>query len=195
MTFVDLQPAAQRMTHLIEGVGDDQLAAPTPCTDTSLGKLLDHVSKLTVFFAGAARKDPEVGDRGGAVDAAQLGDDWRTRIPRDLALLADAWREPDAWSGMTKAGGRDMPGEVAGIVTLDELVLHGWDIAAASGQDYECDEASLEAVYEFVAPLAAPGAEAQREGLFGPVVDVADDAPLLDRVLGLAGRDPGWSPR
>ena len=75
MTFVDLQPAAQRMTHLIENVSDDQLAASTPCTDTSLGKLLDHVGKLTVFFAGAARKDPEVGDRGGAADAAQLGDD------------------------------------------------------------------------------------------------------------------------
>ena len=56
-----------------------QLAASTPCTDTSLGKLLDHVGKLTVFFAGTARKDPEVGDRGGAADAAQLGDDWRTR--------------------------------------------------------------------------------------------------------------------
>jgi uncharacterized protein (TIGR03086 family) len=181
------------MTNLIEGVGDDQLAQPTPCADTSVGKLLDHISKFTVFFAAAARKDPAAGSRGGSADAAELGDDWRTRIPRDLALLADAWRDPDAWSGMTKAGGRDMPGEVAGIVTLDELVLHGWDIAAASGQDYDCDDASLEAVYGFISGFAEPGQEAQRQGLFGPVVDVADDAPLLDRVLGLAGRDPSWS--
>jgi len=30
--------------------------------------------------------------------------------------------------------------------------------------------------------------------LFGPVVEVPDDAPLLDRVIGLTGRDPAWSP-
>ena len=33
-----------------------------------------------------------------------------------------------------------------------------------------------------------------RNGLFGPVVPVPEDAPLLHRVLGGAGRDPGWSP-
>ncbi len=32
-----------------------------------------------------------------------------------------------------------------------------------------------------------------RGDAFGPVVDVSDDAPLLDRVIGLSGRDPGWS--
>jgi hypothetical protein len=41
--------------------------------------------------------------------------------------------------------------------------------------------------------FAIPGQEAAREGLFGPLVNVPDDAPLLDRVLGLTGRDPNWS--
>jgi uncharacterized protein (TIGR03086 family) len=106
--------------------------------------------------------------------------------------MAEAWRDPEAWTGMTKAGGIDLPGEVAGVVALDELVVHGWDVARASGQPYDCDDESLNAVLTFVAPLAAEGLEAQREGLFGPVVAVPDDAPLLDRVVGLTGRDPSW---
>jgi len=42
------------------------------------------------------------------------------------------------------------------------------------------------------APMSVPGQEAQRRGLFGPVVEVPEDAPLLDRVIGLSGRDPAW---
>lgn len=72
-------------------------------------------------------------------------------------------------------------------------MLHGWDIAQASGQAFDCDPRSLEAVHGFVAPFAEAGQEAAREGLFGPVVEVPADAPLLDRVIALSGRDPAWS--
>jgi uncharacterized protein (TIGR03086 family) len=193
MTHPDLGPAAQRMAALIEGISDDQLSAPCPCADITLGDLVHHISEFTIVFTGAAKKDKDAPSRGAPPDASQLGDDWRTRIPRNLALLAEAWRDPEAWTGMTKAGGGDLPGEVAGIVALDELVLHGWDVARASGQDYECDQETLEPVYSFVAPFSVPGMEAQREGLFGPVVTVPEAAPLLDRLLGLSGRDPSWS--
>ena len=56
------------------------------------------------------------------------------------------------------------------------------------------DAASLEAVHGFVAQFSEPGMEEARAGLFGLVVDVPEDAPMLDRVIGLTGRDPGWSP-
>jgi uncharacterized protein (TIGR03086 family) len=192
---VDLTPAARRLADLVSGVPDDILDAPTPCPDYTVGDLVDHVGGAAVAFTGAAAKDMgEVTAGGPSGDASRLGDDWRTRIPRDLIGLAEAWRDPAAWTGMTRAGGIELPGEVAGLVALDELVLHGWDIARATGQDYECDLPSLEAVHGFVAQFSGPGQEAAREGLFGPVVDVPADAPLLDRVLGLAGRDPAWSP-
>ncbi len=40
---IDLGPAASRMADLIGGVPDEMLDRPTPCTDTSLGDLIDHV--------------------------------------------------------------------------------------------------------------------------------------------------------
>jgi uncharacterized protein (TIGR03086 family) len=193
---VDLTPAARRLADLVSGVPDDTLDAPTPCPDYTVGDLVDHVGGAAVAFTGAAVKDTgNATAQGPSGDASRLGDDWRTRISRDLRRLAEAWRDPAAWTGMTRAGGIELPGEVAGLVALDELVLHGWDIARATGQDYECDLPSLEAVHGFVAQFSGPGQEAAREGLFGPVVDVPADAPLLDRVVGLAGRNPAWSPR
>jgi uncharacterized protein (TIGR03086 family) len=195
MSLVDLEPAARRLGDLVRNVPDGLLDAPTPNPDYTLGDLIDHVSGAALAFTGAAVKD--TGDATSTApsgDASRLADDWRTRIPRDLAGLADAWRDPEAWTGMTKAGGVELPGEVAGLVALDELVVHGWDIARASGQPFDCDPASLEAVHGFVLQFSEPGLEAEREGLFGPVVDVPADAPLLDRVIGLTGRDPAWSP-
>jgi uncharacterized protein (TIGR03086 family) len=194
MSPVDLEPAARRMGDLVSSVPDDLLDAPTPCPEYKLGDLVEHVGGAASAFTGAAAKD--LGDatsQGPSGDSSRLSDDWRNRIPRDLAALADAWRDPDAWTGMTKAGGVDLPGEVAGLVALDELVIHGWDVARATGQPYEVDAASLEAVHGFVAQFSEPGMEEARAGLFGPVVEVPENAPLLDRVIGLTGRDPGWS--
>jgi uncharacterized protein (TIGR03086 family) len=192
---VDLTPAARRLADLVAQIPDDVLDAPTPCGDYTVGDLVDHVGGAAVAFTGAAAKDMgEATGTGPSGDASRLTDDWRVRIPRDLVGLAEAWRDPDAWTGMTRAGGVDLPGEVAGVVALDELVLHGWDLARATGQHYECDPPSLEAVHGFVMQFSQPGQEEMRAGLFGPVVQVPDDAPLLDRVVGLAGRDPDWSP-
>ena len=188
-------PAAERLADLVRGIPEDALDAPTPCPDYTVGDLVDHIGGAARAFTGAAAKDMgEVTGTAPSGDASRLADDWRTRIPPDLIGLADAWRDPAAWTGMTRAGNVELPGEVAGLVALDEMVIHGWDLARGIGQVYECDVPSLEAVHGFVSQFSGPGREAAREGLFGPVVEVPDDAPLLDRVVGLAGRDPHWSP-
>jgi uncharacterized protein (TIGR03086 family) len=194
-TVVDLEPATRRMAELIAGVPDELLGGPTPCPEYRLGDLVEHVGGLTVAFTAAATKATVgVGGTAPSGDASRLDADWRTRIPRDLVRLAEAWRDPEAWTGMTQAGGVDLPGEVAGLVALDELVIHGWDLARASGQPYDVDRELLEAVHGFVAQFSGPGNESSRNGLFGPEVEVPPDAPLLDRVVSLAGRDPSWSP-
>lgn len=192
--MLDLQPATQTLSELVQGVRDDQLTAQTPCTGTSLATMLDHVDGLALAFTAAATKTaPPGGSRPPSPDAARLGTDWRTRIPARLADLAAAWRDDAAWTGMTQAGGQDLPGELAGVIALDEVVIHGWDIAAASGQPYTCAPELLEAVHGFAHGTASQNPEGT-PGLFGPPVPVSDDAPLLHRVLGLTGRDPAWQP-
>ena len=193
---VDMGPATRTMAELIEQVPDDLLDGPTPCPAYTVGDLLDHVSGLALAFTSAARKASVPGspDRASG-DVSRLGNDWRSRLPQELDALAAAWRDPAAWTGATRAGGVDLPGEIAGLVALDEVVVHGWDVARASGQTYACDPDLLEVVHDFLAPLAQSGQEASRDGIFGPAIAVPGDAPLLDRVIGLTGRDPAWSPR
>jgi uncharacterized protein (TIGR03086 family) len=191
---LDLEPAAREIVRLLDDVTDEQLAAPTPSTDTSVAALLDHLAGLALAFTWAARKTVPAGGSAPSADAADLDPEWRTVIPRRLGDLVEAWRDPAAWEGTTEAGGVTMPASQIGVVALDELVLHGWDLAKATGQDFRCDPASTQAVLEFTAESAKPENAGMREGLFGPVREVPPDAPPLDRALGYAGRDPAWTP-
>jgi uncharacterized protein (TIGR03086 family) len=192
--MVDLEPATRTLTAVVAAVRDDQLTAPTPCTESSVGDLLDHVDGLCLAFTMAAQKTVVSGGVRSSADASRLADDWRTRIPDRLAQLAQAWADEKAWSGMTAAGGIDMPAEIAGVVALDEVIVHGWDIAVATGQDFECAPPLIEAAIEFVRGAVAQNPEGS-PGLFGPPFPVSPDASLLDQLIGLTGRDPGWSAR
>lgn len=187
---LDLGPQTRIVASLALAVRDEQLADPTPCPDLAVRNLLGHLLGLTVAFRDAARKDlgPTTDtDPGSAVP--DIGPGWREELPPVLDELAEAWRTPAAWTGMTRAGGVDLPGEVAAAVAVDELVVHAWDLARATGLPYEPDPAALEATYDF---LLASTKDDERDGIFGPVVPVPDGAPLLDRAIGLSGRDPQW---
>jgi ketosteroid isomerase-like protein len=70
--------------------------------------------------------------------------------------------------------------------------VHGWDLARATGQPYAGDPGALEAARGFLAMFASPDAPAGPDVPFGPARSLADDAPLLDQVLALAGRDLDW---
>lgn len=190
-TFVDLAPAASRVARLIPGISDDDLAAPTPCRDADVGALISHLLGLCEAFRGGAEKAPDNGPRPGDGPAPPLAPDWRTALTARLDALVAAWRVPGALTGTTSVGGVEMPAEVTAVVALDELVLHGWDVALATGQPYEADPGSVQACLGFVAAAARPDGV---PGLFGPTVPVAEDAPAFDRLLGLSGRRPGWLP-
>jgi uncharacterized protein (TIGR03086 family) len=188
---IDLGPATQRLTTVLSELADDDLQNPTPCPGQSVGDLVDHLSMFAVSFVGSARK--ETSGRSGPPpdpDGANLGSAWRDRVPVELAALAEAWRDPAAWEGTTFAGSIEMPADLVGLVALDELVVHGWDLAVATGQPYDAPPADVDGALSFVTSF-----EVVRDGsLFGPVVEVDPSASPLDRLLGLTGRDPGWRP-
>jgi uncharacterized protein (TIGR03086 family) len=187
---IDLRPASDRMTRLVVGLEDDQLALPTPCAPATVGDLVDHLGMFASNFIKVARKelDEVTSTPPPAFDARNLEVGWRARVAADLDALADAWSIEEAWQGSTWVGGMNMPAEVVGVVALDELVIHGWDLSIATGQAYDPPADEVAATIAFVSQFDAP-----RDGrLFGPVVDMASDAPTFDRLLGLTGRDPEW---
>lgn len=192
MSWIDLTESTRRTAAVVRSTTEESLTAATPCEDMPVGRMLAHLYGLAIAFRDAARKivgpttttppDPE---------ALILPADWRELIPARLEELAAAWNEPGSWSGTTTAGAVTMPAREAGLVALDEVVLHGWDLAVATGQDYDVEPSALDAVEGFCA--AIPDDPGARNGLFGPRVAVPEDAGQLDRVLGLAGRDPRWT--
>jgi uncharacterized protein (TIGR03086 family) len=189
--MTDLSPACRRTAQVLAAVTDEQLDLPTPCEKLSLGELIAHIGGLAMAFTAAAGKDFGPLTDTPPVDGAQLDADWRTTYPQRLAGLAEAWRNGDAWQGMTRAGGIDLPGEVAGSVALAEVVIHGWDAARAIGVPYECDTATARACLTHLEQFDAAGTE----GMFGPAVAVADGAGELDRIIAMSGRDPSFRGR
>jgi uncharacterized protein (TIGR03086 family) len=188
---IDLGPACRTVADLLDGVKDDHLSGPAPCWG-DVGGLLDHLMGLTLAFTWAARKDWPADASGDDVpDPAitNLDPRWRTVLLERLETLAQVWRDPAAFEGMTKAGGVDLPGAVTAAVALDEVVLHGWDLARGTGQPYEVDPASTAVVLDFVTQAAD-----LPNKIFGPPVPTPADAPAFVRALGLAGRDPSWTP-
>ncbi|MBF6172835.1 TIGR03086 family metal-binding protein [Nocardia blacklockiae] len=186
----DMESAAAGLAAVVAGITDDDLRSGTPCADTAVRDLLAHVVGFTEAFRQAATKEAVGRSAPPAVGAAaSLADDWRTRIPAQLKALVAAWRDPAAWDGDTEAGGVTAPAAELAVFALDELVIHGWDLACATGQPYapaEEDLTVLMAMLERTPPEGVPG-------LFGPTVPVPDDAPLWHRVLGRTGRDPSLS--
>ncbi|POX46749.1 TIGR03086 family protein [Streptomyces sp. Ru71] len=190
-TTFDLGPQVRIVARLAEGVRDEQLADPTPCPELAVRNLLGHLLGLSVAFRDAARKDlGPTTDTPPDTHVPDIGPDWRAALPKALDELADAWRDPAAWTGMTRAGGVDLPDGIAAAVVADELVIHAWDLARATGQPYDPDPVVLRVCHDFL--RAAADAGDRGDGIFGPVVPVPEDAPLLDRAVGLSGRDPRW---
>ncbi len=188
---LDLDQAAQATATVVTGVRDDQLHDPTPCPAYTVGDLLDHIGGLAVAFTEAARKTAPAGGHQPSGEGSRLEPGWRDRIAGALTELAEAWRTPGAFDGITMAGPVELPAEIAAQVALNEVVVHGWDLARATGQPYDPDAGAIATCLAFADSFEVP--EDADQGPFGPPVRVPDDAPALDRLAAATGRRPDWA--
>ncbi|HEY2204746.1 MAG TPA: TIGR03086 family metal-binding protein [Pseudonocardia sp.] len=188
----DLGPSVEQLSTLLTDVTDEQLDAPTPCAGFTVRDLIGHTIGFAVGFRGAALKAPPTGTPP-ENPADLVGPDWRAEVPIALGALAQAWRDPAAWEGGTAAAGVDLPADLAGMIALNEVVLHSWDLAKATGQPFHPDAAGVEASLRFTTLVNSPEWPNRRDRIFGDVVAVPEDADDLDRTLGLSGRDPSWT--
>lgn len=174
---------------VVDGIAPDQLHQPTPCADLDVEQLRDHVlGWLTTFAAGFADPDGQAprADIEGYRAPSDAASTVRAAAEQlDHALRAGAAERP------LRLGESAMPGDLALDMILWEYQVHGWDLAVATNQSWAPPAGAAEQSLAF-----APGMlteDYQGEGKsFGPPVAVPADAPALDRLIGLSGRDPIW---
>lgn len=191
--MTDFKIVTDQVIGLLDGVKDEHLADPTPCEEYTVGQIVNHFLGLTLAFTAAAR-----GERGPHNDAppgippATPPQDWRPLLEQRLQTLADAWAEPAAWEGDATAGGVTLPASIMGLVALNEVAVHGWDLATATGQPYRLDPATIDTLTPFIAQDADD--QAAREGIYAPPVQPGPNATPQDHLLALTGRNPDWRP-
>lgn len=189
--FADFAPrphlvaAAAAPHEALVAAAADHLDAPVPCEGWTVGDLAEHMLTWTPVLAGAGRgAPPEPG-------SPTLGGDWPAVLGKDRDDLVAVFSDPRSWQGTTTMTSSELPSAVVGTMAFCELVLHGWDLARGLGRTVSWDDALLAEAHEALSQLTPLG---RQMGAFGPAVDVAPDAPLLDRVVAVAGRDPSWRP-
>ena len=160
-----------------------QLGQDTPCDGWSVGELVDHMIDMLGMYSNAfgstqPKRRPVDGDSlPDAVDAYREGS----------ARLLEAVSGATAGTMVTVPFGT-VPSEVAIRLATVETLVHGWDLATATAQTYECNPAVVERALAFSVPALAMLPPDRSP--FAPTVSVEDHAPAIDRLVGLLGRQP-----
>jgi uncharacterized protein (TIGR03086 family) len=183
-----LKPACGQMIELLAGVADTPLSSPSPCADFTVGELIDHVDHVSRLFTALALHDAE-GLRDPSTGPIRAHDDtnWCESVGLHMRRLGSAWDDPEAWQGKGNLPGSNLSNETWGKITLTEIVVHGWDIAKATGQPFDLPETTLRTCLNHVANFVP---NAPNPALWKHPLCVSSDARLIDRIVAITGRIP-----
>lgn len=166
-----LSVALDQAGELLAGVRPDDLDLPTPCEGWTVRDLGTHLAAAPGRSLAMARGETVDWDASPDLPA----DRWATQFRADAAALLSHWES--------------QPEEQADAVdfTTAELAVHAWDLAQAVDRDRELDPGVAERA---LAAMRQGLTTDNRAGVFGPEVQVADDASVHDRLAAWAGRTP-----
>ncbi|MFS8202445.1 TIGR03086 family metal-binding protein [Streptomyces sp. CWNU-52B] len=188
-------PVLDHLARVIGTTTPEQDTAPTPCAGLDVVSLRRHLLGGIGYFT-VVLADPE-GDRR-PDPRAYAGPDGTEVLVAAIGELSAAVRAALACGVETvpvrvPALGGTFPGDYVLSMLVAEAVVHGWDVARATGQAWQPGPAAVEQAYALLADQIGP--EYRGAGMpFAPEVPVSPDAPALDRLLGFAGRSPDWTP-
>jgi uncharacterized protein (TIGR03086 family) len=186
----EMTDAADAAARTVGNVHAGQFSGPTPCTDWDVRALLNHLILWTAYSLEARAQGGSVGqeliDRDFAA-GPDFAAGYRAQLDRALA----AWADPASWERELSVMGTATPAADVAALNIAEMVLHGWDLAAATGQRYSVSDAATAATARAVEANA--DLFRQYNGFAEPV-EVPASASALDRLLAASGRDPAWIP-
>jgi uncharacterized protein (TIGR03086 family) len=178
------QRAADAFGGHVHAIRDDQWTAPTPCSEWNVRQLVNHVVGEMRWSPPllAGRTIAEVGDR---FDGDVLGDDPKAAWDDSAAEAVAAVSAGDSMEHIVHLSFGDFPGREYTMQLFTDLLIHGWDLARAIGDDDRLDPELVEACGDWFAPLE----EAYRAGgAVGPRVDLESRADAQTRLLAMFGR-------
>jgi uncharacterized protein (TIGR03086 family) len=186
MEMLELLDGAFASTgRIIGNIRPDALAGPTPCSDWDVRALVNHTTWVVARFERtAAGQEPSTDGPDDLVGADPAG-----AFDRASTANLAAWASPHALAGTRRLPIGEVPAEMAAGVNFIDTLVHGWDLARATGQDATLDPALAGAALELskVAirdDLRGPGKP------FAPIVDVSAGASPTDQLVAFLGRQP-----
>ena len=188
MELTTMRRACEATGRVVEGVRPDQFGLATPCTEWDVRALLNHLlGTLALGEALLLDAQPAVKVAPGEVpDVDLVGHDPAQAYRLGTkALLVAAGGDALTRSHHTPLG--EMPGAVLGGFTTLDILVHGWDLAKATGQDPTLEPSLAEELLGFARETLS---ESTRGPRIGPPVAVGADAPATERLVGYLGRQP-----
>jgi uncharacterized protein (TIGR03086 family) len=165
----------------IAAVTTDSLDAPTPCGRWSLRDLLDHTIDTSGVFADALVAPAPDGPPVPSPAAAELP--WATAFADIAARTCQGWAEPASLDRTYEVRFGTMPGPIMASANLLEVVVHGWDIGQATGEDLDIPDALAVPILEFA---QAAISDEQRGDNFAADLRMGDTPS--ERLLAFLGR-------
>ncbi len=191
-TVALFEPTLARLAALVD-VDTAALTAPTPCAGFDVAALRRHVLAWLQFFAAAlndadgttARIDPESWDLAPTDRPSAI-------VERAAADIVRAARAGAVERVLVMSQAR-MAGDGVLAMALGEYLVHGWDLAVATGRAYDGDEVAAAPALAFLHSTVAPQFRGPDSGMFDHEVPAPPDAGAFVRLLCFTGRDAGWT--